>query len=254
MRVEGHRGAGHLETENTLRAFRRAIELGLDGVEVDVWLTKDKVPVVVHGLFGGNVEFKNHKEKITQIDFKALAKSKYTLKNGEKIQSLAKVLDICKGKIDLNIEMKDPNQAVIEQVLSLVKSKTMINQVSFSSFHHSLRKKLSQEVSKRKLHSPVNFGFLMHSFKPVFPNYLEDTIPGDFLVIDIRYLKKYRDECLAEIERARQHSVKVKFWFPMKHSNEDSYYEDLMSLEVDTIITNTPLDVIAFRQKNTGRV
>jgi len=36
IRIEGHRGAGHLEPENSLKAFKRAIELGIDGVEFDV--------------------------------------------------------------------------------------------------------------------------------------------------------------------------------------------------------------------------
>ena len=38
MRIEGHRGAGTLEHENTLKAFSKAIELNLDGVELDVKL------------------------------------------------------------------------------------------------------------------------------------------------------------------------------------------------------------------------
>ena len=38
MRIEGHRGAGHLEPENSLKAFNKAIELGIDGVEFDVRL------------------------------------------------------------------------------------------------------------------------------------------------------------------------------------------------------------------------
>ena len=36
MRVEGHRGAGLMEPENTMKAFLKAIELGMDGVELDV--------------------------------------------------------------------------------------------------------------------------------------------------------------------------------------------------------------------------
>ena len=38
MRVEGHRGAGLLEPENSLKAFQRAIDLEIDGVELDVLL------------------------------------------------------------------------------------------------------------------------------------------------------------------------------------------------------------------------
>ena len=46
--VEGHRGACALYPENTLLAFEKAIEMGVDAVEFDIWLSKDKVPVLMH--------------------------------------------------------------------------------------------------------------------------------------------------------------------------------------------------------------
>ena len=48
MIVIGHRGARALEPENTLRALRRGIECGADRVEIDVRLSRDRVPVVIH--------------------------------------------------------------------------------------------------------------------------------------------------------------------------------------------------------------
>ena len=47
-KIIAHRGANRLAPENTLPAIQRAIELGVDGVEFDVLLTSDKVPVVTH--------------------------------------------------------------------------------------------------------------------------------------------------------------------------------------------------------------
>lgn len=46
--VVGHRGAAGLEPENTIVSFKRALELGVDNVELDVHLTKDKELVVIH--------------------------------------------------------------------------------------------------------------------------------------------------------------------------------------------------------------
>ena len=46
--IIAHRGASALAPENTLAAFRRAIADGADGVEFDVRLSKDRVPVVIH--------------------------------------------------------------------------------------------------------------------------------------------------------------------------------------------------------------
>jgi len=46
--IIGHRGASAVAPENTLAAFREAIEVGADGIEFDVRLTRDGVPVVIH--------------------------------------------------------------------------------------------------------------------------------------------------------------------------------------------------------------
>jgi len=39
---------GRYEPENTLQSFARSIDEQLDGIELDVWLTRDKIPVVIH--------------------------------------------------------------------------------------------------------------------------------------------------------------------------------------------------------------
>ena len=46
--VEGHRGYCDKYPENTILSFEKAIELGVDAVEFDVWLTSDKQPVLMH--------------------------------------------------------------------------------------------------------------------------------------------------------------------------------------------------------------
>ena len=47
-RIIGHRGGGTLAPENTLAGIRKAAELGLGGVEFDVMLSADKIPVLIH--------------------------------------------------------------------------------------------------------------------------------------------------------------------------------------------------------------
>jgi len=46
--AEGHRGACALYPENTLLSFQKAMEMGVDAIEFDIWLTADKVPVLMH--------------------------------------------------------------------------------------------------------------------------------------------------------------------------------------------------------------
>lgn len=46
--VEGHRGFSAEFPENTLISFEKAMELGVDAIEFDIWLSADKVPVLMH--------------------------------------------------------------------------------------------------------------------------------------------------------------------------------------------------------------
>lgn len=46
--IEGHRGYSAKYPENTLISFKAALDLGVDAIEFDVWLSKDKIPVLMH--------------------------------------------------------------------------------------------------------------------------------------------------------------------------------------------------------------
>ncbi|HKY44532.1 MAG TPA: glycerophosphodiester phosphodiesterase family protein, partial [Pyrinomonadaceae bacterium] len=46
--IIGHRGASAVAPENTMAAFREAIAAGSDGIEFDVRLTRDAVPIIIH--------------------------------------------------------------------------------------------------------------------------------------------------------------------------------------------------------------
>ena len=48
MKVFAHRGFSGKYPENTMLAFAKAVEAGCDGIEIDVHLTKDMVPVIIH--------------------------------------------------------------------------------------------------------------------------------------------------------------------------------------------------------------
>ena len=45
--IEGHRGVNREKPQNTKTSFLKAIEYQLDSIELDIWLSKDKIPVVL---------------------------------------------------------------------------------------------------------------------------------------------------------------------------------------------------------------
>ncbi len=105
----GHRGASGYEPENTLRSIRHALELGADGVEIDVRLSADAYPVVIHDA------------KLHRTTGAPGLVSRHPLSflrtldagEGEMIPTLAEVLALV-GEQErfLNIELKSPGSAI----------------------------------------------------------------------------------------------------------------------------------------------
>ena len=108
--IVAHRGVATEYPENTLPAFQRAIELGADAVELDVRLTKDKVPVVFHYYYLDEITslqgpiFDYRYEDLLQAEFPRVLNGVEPLK----IPALSEVLETIGGKIGLEIEIKGP--------------------------------------------------------------------------------------------------------------------------------------------------
>ena len=84
--IIGHRGAKGIAPENSLSGFKKAVELGIDGIELDVNLTKDGELVVIHDM--DLKRLSGLKIPIKQLTFKELKEydiSKFFTKNQEKI-------------------------------------------------------------------------------------------------------------------------------------------------------------------------
>ena len=139
-RLIGHRGVKDLEPENTLKSISTAFELGLECVEVDVKISKDKIPLLLHddslertttgfGLVS-NFRF----EEINQLDAGYFF---YKHKTNIKVPKLSDVLEFVKIKQKyINIELK-PNKGLeeinVEKILEEVK-KISYQKIYFSSF------------------------------------------------------------------------------------------------------------------------
>jgi glycerophosphoryl diester phosphodiesterase len=88
--IFAHRGASGICTENTMPAFRKAIELGADGLETDVWVTKDGVPFLFHD---STLKLRNKSDPIKtgNIYFKDLANIEFL--NGDSVLTLKEFLE-----------------------------------------------------------------------------------------------------------------------------------------------------------------
>ncbi len=104
MLIYAHRGASADEPANTLAAFQRAIEDEADGIELDIYMSLDGVPVVLH-----DRELEATTNGHGFVNETALRELK-TLDagNGETIPTFEEVLDLVAGRLRLYIEVKQP--------------------------------------------------------------------------------------------------------------------------------------------------
>jgi len=106
-----HRGAAGTRPELTRAAFERALEIGVDMIEIDVQLTRDQQLVVLHDrelgrTLQGEGAVRDHTfDELRALDAGAWFALEYA---GARVPSLAEVLDLTDGKAALNVEVKSP--------------------------------------------------------------------------------------------------------------------------------------------------
>ncbi|NAS31362.1 glycerophosphodiester phosphodiesterase [Flavobacteriaceae bacterium R38] len=105
--VIGHRGAMGYKTENTLASIQKAMDMGVDMIEIDVFKIKSGEIVVFHDDEVDRLtDGKGLVEDMTIEEVKELR-----LSGGHKIPTLIEVLDLMAAKTKLNVELKGANTA-----------------------------------------------------------------------------------------------------------------------------------------------
>ena len=107
--IIAHRGANREAPENTIPAFARALDLGVDGIELDVHVTRDNVPVVHHDAVlpdGGRID------RLDSTD----------LERRTDAPTLAEVLELVDGRCHVYVEIKEAHALVPS--IDLLKDRT----------------------------------------------------------------------------------------------------------------------------------
>jgi len=155
--VIAHRGFSGQAPENTLLAFKNAMDLGCDMIELDIHLSKDREIVVMHDHTLNRTT--TGQGKIADFNLRELRKLDAgswlgTQFSGERIPTLKEVLKLSKDKIPVNIEIKHhkeekyPIEELAEKALKEVKEAGMINQINFFSFHPLALQKIKDKEPK----------------------------------------------------------------------------------------------------------
>ena len=136
--ITAHRGSSKMAPENTMAALEAAMEEMADYSEIDVQTTADGIVVLCHDLNLKRVAGVDRTlgsmtySQLEQLDVGSHFSPEF---NGERIPALREVLEACKGRMKLNIELKNigNDTSLPEQVAALVKEYDMEDQCVITS-------------------------------------------------------------------------------------------------------------------------
>ena len=160
----GHRGVKNLKPENTLESITKAFNLGLECVEIDVKVSKDNTPLLLHDdtldrtTNGSGLVCDFTFDQINQLDAGYFF---YNSKTDIKVPNLSSVLDLIKRKQKyLNIELK-PNKNF--ERLNVENTLKVINAISYDKIYFSSFD-LASCIILKDTAPHLQCGFLNHDF------------------------------------------------------------------------------------------
>lgn len=233
-----HRGANKYAPQNTLPAFKKAVEIGTDGFETDVHLTKDGQVVLCHNYTidetsdgKGNIT-DMMLDELKRYDFGAYFNEKF---KGTEIPTLEEFLTFVQStdiKI-LNIEIKPPqnkSMAVVEETIKMVKKFDLMDILLISSFSPDVLKKC------KEIDASCKTGFLYSPKSPTTPTmfwrateYAKslkcDALHPYFLFVNEKYIKDAHDA-----------GIMVNPWTV----NNPDFIHKMIKLGADGIISDLP--------------
>ncbi|MEW5830888.1 MAG: glycerophosphodiester phosphodiesterase family protein [Chloroflexota bacterium] len=138
--IFAHRGASAHAPENTLAAFELAVQHRADAIELDVKLSADGVPVVIHDPTTDRTT--GAPGRVADLPLAALrgldaGRSFGEKFSGERIPTLDEVFESVGGKLPINVELTNystPTDDLVERVAAVVKKHNLQDRIVFSSF------------------------------------------------------------------------------------------------------------------------
>jgi glycerophosphoryl diester phosphodiesterase len=218
----GHRGAMGYAPENTLLSFKKALELKVDAVELDVYVCKTGELVVIHD---------DKVDRTTDGHGYVTYKTFEELRNldagqGEKIPTLEEVFDLIDRKVKVNIELKGTRtaQPVFELIENYVKNKCWnYDDFLISSFNHYELKRFNE------LNPEVKIGALITGIPIGFAEFAE-KVNASSVNLCIEFINQ------AFVDDAHERGLNVFVWTV----NDLDDIERMKQLGVDGIFSNFP--------------
>ena len=236
----GHRGVKDLCPENTLESIAKAFEIGLNFVEVDVKISKDRVPILLHDdtldrtTNGSGFAIDYDYENIKKLD---AGKFFYKENTNIFVPKLEDILSLCTNyNGNLNIELKPNKNFEKENVYQVYKLTKNLNQIDifFSSFD------MISILEISKLYPQSIRSFLLDNFK----EYNIDDLINISINHDLSICGLNIDLVTSEIIKKIKESNIALTVYSDKNINLSSA-NDIFSIGVDSIFVDNPIDLLS---------
>jgi glycerophosphoryl diester phosphodiesterase len=223
--VIAHRGASTKAPENTAYAFYKAMELGADGIELDIQQTADGVLVVTHDQNLKRISGWNQKiSEVTYAELQDLDVGSWfqPIYQNARLMTLEEVFQLTDGTVFLNIELKSDavGENLEEKVADLILQYGMENRCCVTSFSYQVLKKI------KACDPEIQTGFLMnHAY-------------GDFYDLEAADVFSIRSVFITQkiVDNAHENGKEIYAWTV----NTVPEMQRMLNLSVDHIITDKP--------------
>jgi len=232
MKVIAHRGACTEALENSWTAFRTAVELGADRIELDVHLTADNQIAILHDEdLKRTAGIAKTLRQLTREEIKKTVR----LSNGEELPFLDEVCEELLSQIEINVEIKSTGLAIVEAVGRLLAKHRLSDRIVISSFDKNTC------AASARLFPELKVALL-------WDKYL--WMPGSFQMGPIAFMKKhgiriYHPEAkllTPQMMRiATERGIEVNPYVGLRdENNREQLWSYLMTVGVAGLCTNYP--------------
>ena len=233
--VTAHRGVSSAAPENTLPAFALAVELGSQRAELDVQMTRDGVVMVTHDTSlrrctGHNANIYDLTyDQVRQLDAGRWFGPAYT---GTQIPTLEEVLDLCKGRLQLNVEIK-PNAATPELEAETVR---ILREKGFASDCVITSQSYETLCKVKELAPEIPTGYILALGVGTY----YDLPAADFFSVESSFITS------GMVQQIHLRGKTISAWTV----NREEEAREMLSLGVDDVITDKPAMVQALLQED----
>lgn len=244
--IIGHRGASAYYPENTLTSVEAAIRAGCDMVEVDTRITADNRFVIIHDADLTRISTRKSRisdiswDNLKHVDVGSWFHPKYA---SERVPTLQQLLDLCRGKIPVNIELKFINskqsslQKRIAAVAEIVEQHSMVDHTLISSFDSRFSPIVKQ------INPAITTAILYHSY------YWRRTPPSH--LIRLKHADFFHCSVTQHNEKWQMDLQKEQIPVNVYTVNQLATFDKMRSLGVSGVFSDRPDVLINHLSKHT---